>query len=86
VRTRRVADRETRHPETPILAQAVHRGRRGDGQILASELTSSDVDNGSQVGPLLEQIPRPLHPSSVMGPTIRWVSTPPPPNVILMLR
>jgi hypothetical protein len=30
------------------------------GQILASELTSSDVDDGSQVGPLLEQIPGPL--------------------------
>jgi hypothetical protein len=26
------------------------------GQILASELTSSDVDDGSQVGPLLEQV------------------------------
>jgi hypothetical protein len=30
------------------------------GQILASELTSSDVDDGSQVGPLLDQIPGPL--------------------------
>jgi hypothetical protein len=30
------------------------------GQILASELTSSDVDDGSQVGPLLAQIPAPL--------------------------
>ncbi len=30
------------------------------GQILASELTSSDVDDGLQVGPLLEQIPGPL--------------------------
>jgi hypothetical protein len=30
------------------------------GQILASELTSSDVDDGSQVGPLLGQIPGPL--------------------------
>jgi hypothetical protein len=30
------------------------------GQILASELTSSDVDDGSQVGPLLEQISGPL--------------------------
>jgi hypothetical protein len=30
------------------------------GQILASELTTHDVDDGSQVGPLLEQIPGPL--------------------------
>jgi hypothetical protein len=30
------------------------------GQILASELTSHDVDDGSQVEPLLDQIPGPL--------------------------
>jgi hypothetical protein len=30
------------------------------GQILASELTGSDVDDGSQAGPLLDQIPVPL--------------------------
>ena len=30
------------------------------GQILASELTTSDVDDGSQVEPLLDQIPGPL--------------------------
>jgi hypothetical protein len=30
------------------------------GQILASELTTSDVDDGSQVKPLLDQIPGPL--------------------------
>jgi hypothetical protein len=30
------------------------------GQILASELTTSDVDDGSQVGPLLDQITGPL--------------------------
>jgi hypothetical protein len=30
------------------------------GQILASELTTSEVDDGSQVGPLLDQIPAPL--------------------------
>jgi hypothetical protein len=30
------------------------------GQILAVELTSSDVDNGSQVEPLLDQITAPL--------------------------
>jgi DDE family transposase len=31
------------------------------GQILASELTTSDVDDGSQVGSLLDQIPTPLN-------------------------
>ena len=30
------------------------------GQILVSELTTNDVDDGSQVGPLLDQIPSPL--------------------------
>src|SRR5215217_2208454 len=30
------------------------------GQILAAELTTHDVDDGSQVGPLLDQIPGPL--------------------------
>jgi Transposase DDE domain len=30
------------------------------GQILASELTTSDVDDGSQIGPLLDQITAPL--------------------------
>src|SRR5215207_7331195 len=35
------------------------------GQILASELTTSDVDDGSQVGPLLDQITAPL--ASLIG-------------------
>ena len=30
------------------------------GQIIAAELTRQDVDDGSQVGPLLEQIARPV--------------------------
>src|SRR5205807_2511338 len=30
------------------------------GEIIAAELTSKDVDDGSQVGPLLEQIARPV--------------------------
>ena len=30
VRTRRVADREARHPEAPVLAKAAHRRRRRD--------------------------------------------------------
>ncbi len=32
----------------------------GTGQIVASLLTSKDVDDGSQVGPLLDQIPDPI--------------------------
>jgi hypothetical protein len=35
------------------------------GQILASELTTSDVDDGSQVEPLLDQITAPL--ASIIG-------------------
>jgi hypothetical protein len=35
------------------------------GQILASELTSSDIDDGSQVAPLLDQITGPL--ASLIG-------------------
>jgi Transposase DDE domain len=34
----------------------VHRHRRETGQILASELTTSNVDDGSLVEPLLDQI------------------------------
>src|ERR1700730_760141 len=30
------------------------------GQIIAAELTSKDVDDGSQVGPMLEQIAGPI--------------------------
>src|SRR4029077_20947768 len=41
------------------LGTALERG--GDtGQIIAAELTSKDVDDGSQVGPLLEQIAAPV--------------------------
>jgi hypothetical protein len=32
------------------------------GQIIAADLTSNDVDHGSRVGPLLEQIAGPLAP------------------------
>jgi len=32
----------------------------GTGQIVASLLTSKDVDDGSQIGPLLDQIPDPI--------------------------
>ena len=35
-------------------------GLADTGQIIAAELTRKDVDDGSQVGPLLEQIARPV--------------------------
>jgi Transposase DDE domain len=56
VRTRRVAGREAWYPETPVLAQAAHRDGCRDWQILATELTTHDVDDGSQVKPLLDQV------------------------------
>src|SRR5258705_13391042 len=41
----------------------LHIGTDADtGQIVAAELTSHDIDDGSQVGPLLEQVPRPVAP------------------------
>ena len=40
------------------------------GQIIAAELTSKDVDDGSQVGPLLEQIAAPLRRLPVTAPMI----------------
>ena len=60
VRTRRVADREARLSETPLWRK-LHLGIDAEtGQILASELTTSDVDDGSQVTSLLDQIATPL--------------------------
>ena len=35
------------------------------GQIVAAALTTNDVDDGSQIGPLLDQIDRPI--ASVTG-------------------
>jgi hypothetical protein len=60
VRTRRVVDREAWHPKTPIWRK-LHIGVNAEtGQILASELTTHDVDDDSQVEPLLDQIAAPL--------------------------
>jgi hypothetical protein len=47
------------------------------GQILASELTPHDVDDGSQVH---------LRPSLVMEPTIKRMSTAPSASTTLMLK
>ena len=43
-----------------MLAKASYRVDADTGQIIAAELTSKDVDDGSQVGPLLEQIAGPV--------------------------
>ena len=45
------------------------------GQILASELTTNDVDDGSQVGRCSTRSQPHSLPSSVMEPTIRLAST-----------
>src|SRR3954452_12692367 len=53
----RVADREAWHAKALGLAQDAPRGGDADtGRIVASELTTHDVDDGSQVGPLLDQV------------------------------
>jgi hypothetical protein len=56
------------------------------GQVLASELTTSDVDDGSQLEPLLGQIAGPLASFTGMEPTIKRVSTKPSASIILMLK
>src|SRR5207302_3688058 len=45
------------------------------GEIIAADLTSKDVDDGSQVGPLLEQIAGPVASLPAMGRTIGTMST-----------
>ena len=60
VRRRRVADREARHEPAPVLAQAALGVDADTGRIVAAELTTNDVDDGSQVGPLLDQVAGPL--------------------------
>ena len=57
------------------------------GQIVASALASKDVDDGAQVGALLDQIAGILwRHSQAMEPTIRMLFTPPLPNAILTRR
>jgi hypothetical protein len=56
------------------------------GQIIAAELTSKDVDDGSQVGPLLEQIAARLRRLPAMGRTIGTMSTVRSVSVIRMRR
>ena len=60
VRTRRVADREARQPDAPVVAQTPRWCGADTGRIVASALTDHNADDGSQVGPLLDQVPGPL--------------------------
>ncbi len=48
----------------------------GTGRIVASLLTTRDVDDGSQVGPLLDRIEEPLASFTSMAPTTRRASPP----------
>jgi Transposase DDE domain len=56
------------------------------GQIIAAELTSKDVDDGSQVGPLLEQIAGPVASFTGDGAYDRAMSTGRSVSVIRMRR
>src|SRR3954453_3287249 len=50
-----MAGREARGQGAPVLGK-LHLGRDADtGQIVAATLTTHDVDDGSQVDPLLDQ-------------------------------
>jgi Transposase DDE domain len=50
-----------KHDTQRRRAWKLHNGDDADtGQILAAELTTSEIDDGSQVEPLLDQIPGPL--------------------------
>ena len=56
-----MAGRETRQPDTPVLAQAPHRGgcrHRPDRRGHADR--PNNIDDGSQVGPLLDQVGGPV--------------------------
>src|SRR4051794_8842857 len=54
-----MVDREARHEPAPVVAQTAHR-RRCRYRVVAAALTTNDVDGGSQVGPLLDQIDGPI--------------------------
>ena len=57
----RVADREARHQEAPVLANAASRhGRRHRPDRRADADRPRSVDDGSQVGPLLDQVDGPV--------------------------
>ena len=55
-----MAARETRNEDTAVLAQAAIAVDAETGQIEAATLTTSDVDDASQVGALLDQVDGPV--------------------------
>ena len=57
---RRMVDREAWHEEASVLAQAAHRHRCRDRADPCRRADDQDVDDGSQVEPLLDQIAGPL--------------------------
>ena len=69
MRRGRVAGREARHPHAPVprvkpagkLWRKLHLGMdAGTGQIVAVSLTAKEVDDGAEVGALLDQVAGPV--------------------------
>ena len=60
-----MAGREARRKGASVLAKAPYRVDADTGEIIAAELTGKEIDDGSQVGPLPEQIAGPV--ASVTG-------------------
>jgi hypothetical protein len=79
-RRRRVAGREARRAWPADLAQTPPRGRSRSGEILASELTTSEEGDAALVGPLLEQITGPIASVTADGATMASPSTAPSPS------
>ena len=59
-RARRVAGREARHADAPLLAQAAPRRGRRHRPDRGRGADRQRVDDGSQVGPLLDQVTGPV--------------------------
>ena len=59
-RAGRMAGREAWHPAPPGLEEAAPCCGRETGTIVASTLTSKEVDDAAELGPLLDQIDEPL--------------------------
>jgi hypothetical protein len=61
----------------------LHIGMDADtGQIVAAALTTNDADDGSQVGPLLDQVAAPVASFTRTAPTTRKALPPQSPSVI----
>jgi hypothetical protein len=51
-----MAGREARHEDTGVLAEAAYRLDDNSGEIVAAALTTNEVDDACQIGPLLDQV------------------------------